>query len=259
MPGAGRRAFLHEKDVADKYSKLIPKVLNLAEKAKHKFPEILSETHIKVFSERIKGNSISVTAKNLRLSSSKVKKYWSSTLELVSSLDKSLINKILELREKKLSKELILEKVNERKRIWAKEQRKLAKECSPFIKKLYSNNPLDIQEAIIGITVRGYRGEINKFIELINYPVSYVSKEAIWALGEFKVARAAPILISKLKNINQLEVDFISSILNALGKIGTSEAKEILTLYTKNKDILIRKCAKAALNLSDFIPVYEKK
>jgi hypothetical protein len=111
--GAGRRAFLHEEKIARKYSKLVPKVLKLAEEAKARFPDVLTEQHMEIFSERIKGKSIAETAKELNCSLPTVKRYWKTTLDAISSIDKSLISRILELRAKKMSRESILERKRE--------------------------------------------------------------------------------------------------------------------------------------------------
>jgi hypothetical protein len=113
MPGAGRKAFLHERKIARKYSKLVPKVLKLAEEAKARFPDVLTEQHIEIFSERIKGRSIAETAKELNYSLSTVKRYWKTTVDTISAIDRSLISRILELRAKKMSRELILERKRE--------------------------------------------------------------------------------------------------------------------------------------------------
>lgn len=114
MVGAGRKAFLHEKNIAQRYSKLAPKVLKLAEEAKSKFPDVLTDEHLKIFSERMKGKSIAETAKELNHSLSTVKRCWKSTLNAISSIDRSLISRILELRAKKMSRESILEGRRER-------------------------------------------------------------------------------------------------------------------------------------------------
>jgi len=294
MPGAGRKAFLHERKIARKYSKLVPKLLKLAEEAKVRFPDVLTEQHMEIFSERIKGRSIAETAKELNYSLSTVKRYWKSTLNAISSIDRSLISRILELRAKKMSRESILERKRESfhsvhhyirhhyeekkrrekhslhdlkvKREWlkryysdpekrmrrilnARQRRQFAKECKPFVNDLKSDDPIKMQAAIIAIATRRYRGANDIFVDLINYPVSYVAEEAIWALGELRVFNSVPVLISSLNRAGQLELSKISAIMTALGKIANPDAIITLLKYSSHSDPSIRECARKALTL----------
>jgi hypothetical protein len=248
MPGAGRRAFLHERKVAEEYSKLIPKAMKLARIARSRFPNIITEKHLKIFSERIKGKSIAETSEELSIPLSTLKRYWKTMLNAVSSADSSLISKIQELRSRKLSRELVNDRIRKYKREWMRKRRELERECRTFIEDLKSGDPILMQGAIIAIAVRGYRGVNDLLIDLVNHPVYYVSNEAVWALGELRVARAVPAIISLLRTSS--DVDRISTALNALGKIATPEAIEAISRYLLDSNSFVRKCAKNALRLA---------
>ncbi len=72
----------------------------------------------------------------------------------------------------------------------------------------------------------------DKLIHALNHPEPTTVMRAAWLLGEKKVERAAPALISLIKRTKDLYI--ILEATRALGKIGTPPCREALKALTRH-------------------------